>query len=888
MSFTILDDRDKEELERKIAEVQADVDELEESGGNVVTGEDGGYYTPEISQPNADTMTVSYTPSKEGMQAVEPQTVQLPAGKNGTSPAVSVSAITGGHRITITDAEGEKIVDVLNGKDGTSVTVKSVSESTADGGSNVVTFSDGKNVTIKNGSKGNKGDKGDAGYTPQKGTDYWTADDIAEINTTNEAYIVSEMAKREQLEPLFANSIEECTDKSKVYVLPDGYIYGNMKYTEEVVTPGETVTTSGEVTLIENARYSLSGGSFKTDDTYDMLIIPVNSTSASITVAGMTYSNHWSSYYGVENNVFTNNVVVSGTNGGTEVSVTSIPSGKGYMTLCVIATDTSNLGVVVNGESFNVVVGTTTNIGAKHSTTTTTEGSTEIVETEGFVNTGHAFVPADYEARIIALENEVKDVPENTARIAKLESQIGIVDENAVVHDSVGTTFPPSQKPASAEFNGYDLDILNSTADDVYAYIDEVVNGKNTVTKEIMGKDESGSYDIARYTYANREYIAWQRNDHPRMYAWMNGNTIIYSASVSPRIGDTMYSTAYIGTAYNTVTAVSATNRSRTVNSLEFVRYESGDVEPTVIYIDADDDRNNNASITQNGITYHRYPLGDLGANREKLIPIFIYANEHGIYPASLNVGHESYQKYETKMCALVAARLLRDIAAGKQSKNPLYKYIRENCMLVIVPVVNPHGFNLNVTTPDTAKNGYTNFNGCNINRNYDTPGWDVMLANGESVAWMGEYPGSENETQYIMNTMVESNAVVAMSLHGLGGWAGYCAHQGQSPDGSDYDRDKLGLVNTFLQTNYGYTLRYYDLNSDGTPAVAVNTPDITSKSPSYITQCGAYGGIVEFQPDDVNTSGFLQEMKSNVVENAYAQTLNLLAMWLSDYLEQQ
>ena len=61
-----------------------------------------------------------------------------------------------------------------NGKDGTSVTVTSVSESTADGGSNVVTFSDGKTITIKNGSKGNKGDPG---TTPQKGIDFWTPAD---------------------------------------------------------------------------------------------------------------------------------------------------------------------------------------------------------------------------------------------------------------------------------------------------------------------------------------------------------------------------------------------------------------------------------------------------------------------------------------------------------------------------------------------------------------------------------------------------------------------------------------------------------------------------------------------------------------------------------------
>ena len=46
---------------------------------------------------------------------------------------------------------------------GESVTVSSVTESTADSGSNVVTFSDGKSVTIKNGSKGSKGDAGNDG-----------------------------------------------------------------------------------------------------------------------------------------------------------------------------------------------------------------------------------------------------------------------------------------------------------------------------------------------------------------------------------------------------------------------------------------------------------------------------------------------------------------------------------------------------------------------------------------------------------------------------------------------------------------------------------------------------------------------------------------------------
>ena len=112
------------------------------------------------------------------------------AGIDGFSPIASVTQTDSGAVISITDKSGATTATINNGKDGkdgspgsagkdgTSVTVKSVSESTADGGSNVVTFSDGKTVTIKNGSKGSKGDPG---YTPVRGTDYWTAADQSAI-----------------------------------------------------------------------------------------------------------------------------------------------------------------------------------------------------------------------------------------------------------------------------------------------------------------------------------------------------------------------------------------------------------------------------------------------------------------------------------------------------------------------------------------------------------------------------------------------------------------------------------------------------------------------------------------------------------------------------------
>lgn len=59
-------------------------------------------------------------------------------GKDGVSPTVAVSDISGGHRVSITDKNGTKTVDVMNGE---------------------------------------KGEPGAPGYTPVKGADYWTPAD---------------------------------------------------------------------------------------------------------------------------------------------------------------------------------------------------------------------------------------------------------------------------------------------------------------------------------------------------------------------------------------------------------------------------------------------------------------------------------------------------------------------------------------------------------------------------------------------------------------------------------------------------------------------------------------------------------------------------------------
>lgn len=103
-------------------------------------------------------------------------------GVNGTTPVKGKDYFDGEPGYT-----PQKNVDYF---DGTSVTVSGVSESTADGGTNTVTFSDGKKLNIRNGNKGAPGYTpvkgrdyfdGSPGKTPVKGEDYYTAADKAEL-----------------------------------------------------------------------------------------------------------------------------------------------------------------------------------------------------------------------------------------------------------------------------------------------------------------------------------------------------------------------------------------------------------------------------------------------------------------------------------------------------------------------------------------------------------------------------------------------------------------------------------------------------------------------------------------------------------------------------------
>lgn len=121
--------------------------------------------------------------------------------ENGiTSPVANVTKTENGAIIYIKDANGQTQVEIKNGDpgytprkgvdyfdgaqgpigpvgpqgpvgiNGTSVYITNINESTADSGNNTVTFSDGKTLNIKNGSRGSKGDTGDKGEKGDAGS----------------------------------------------------------------------------------------------------------------------------------------------------------------------------------------------------------------------------------------------------------------------------------------------------------------------------------------------------------------------------------------------------------------------------------------------------------------------------------------------------------------------------------------------------------------------------------------------------------------------------------------------------------------------------------------------------------------------------------------------
>lgn len=284
--------------------------------------------------------------------------------------------------------------------------------------------------------KGGKGDKGDKGDTPVKGIDYWTKADKAEI-------------MGDQATPLFANDISECTDTSRVYLLPDGFLYAYIKtviektaYTNQLPISTDNKGNVYNGVGYASGRYSSSStafGSLKAEEGYyttglipfkmgqtlrvkgaEISELPVPAVegiypsfalvgSSRTAFIGGKYFN-WlqhlntvmdktSEYYFVKSATVSNDICtfVTDKNTGSSISADDVC----YISLSLKVTDPSAVIITVDEE----ITG-------------------KLIEEYDYnwANTGHAYTPADYEDRIVALESKLANF--------STDMIYGIVDED--------------------------------------------------------------------------------------------------------------------------------------------------------------------------------------------------------------------------------------------------------------------------------------------------------------------------------------------------------------------------------------------------------------------------------------------------------------------------
>ena len=694
--------------------------------------------------------------------------------------------------------------------------------------------------------------------------------------------VLDELTTKSQIIPLFANSIEECKDTSKPYVLPDGYIWAYTKKT--VTTEGDTVPNFDNLrddsrTVIKtDQRYSLSSNAWTKNDGFSAVVIPYTSgTKLELRLKNYERGNYPQIYAGNTVNSFDIQIANNIWEGNT-------PDDEGVLTITTADTVERNyICFVLNNTRLDGVIITLN----QPITYTTTEDRTETVEE--WTNTGHAFIPADYEGRIIELETEVDDL---NSEINSLNERLDNTRTNKLVVSEVFAPSPqlPADGSETADFNG-DRDYI--TAEHIYDYIDVLLNKyPRFITKEVMGKDASGIHDWCRYICSRRTYDAWQKPNYPLMYAWSNGSNTVYSASVSPRIGDPMYVTPYLGTTKGTVTTVNNANQSRTVGGVAYTRDKIKDVTPSLVYTETayspyfssnysllkngvyDGNKSKISTISSivngiltdaNGVSYIRYPLGDRNSKFREIPTIVIGGNEHG-------TGGDPATP------AMISARMIKDLCECKNANNPFINLLKNEYMMVFCPVVNPWGLHKD-------NKSYYNANGVNLDRNFDTIGWG-----GDTTYPQGEYGGSENETQYFMNTLVSSKAKIAMCNHSYG--HGLDNTTGEAVSGgicsymfgdywNKYD-DTLLEIAEVMATNYNLVFKTNDAN--GAPAL----PNKWAKTRSYFASIGIEGVALEINSrdgfiTDPNNDAEGKQFTARVMEAGYTQILQVLYMLINN-----
>lgn len=248
------------------------------------------------------------------------------------------------------------------------------------------------------GATGATGSPGKDGYTPVKGTDYWTEEDKDEIRDEDIVYLSQELAKRQQLTPEFANEVAECTDTGKLYVLPDGYIYA---YTKGGIP--DTVEQDGFDIAVDSSGSPYNDGQGWKDH------YRLNSTGVESAYSGESVTGFIPVSYG---DVITIQNAIQGSNtsyfhyyDSSFAQIEKIPDSALTGTIPNVTITVAN----ENAAYFRCCARFYEGSSDHEDTVITVSSKEETGKVYRWANTGHAFVPADYENRILALESRAAE-----------------------------------------------------------------------------------------------------------------------------------------------------------------------------------------------------------------------------------------------------------------------------------------------------------------------------------------------------------------------------------------------------------------------------------------------------------------------------------------------
>lgn len=434
----VLTDADKAE----IAQMAAGLVEIPDSGGNAENGEDGFSPIAKVEQTATGavisitdkdgTTTATITNGKDGKDGADGQ-----PGKDGADGAPGEKGDKGDKGDPGEPGQkGDKGDPGEKGEQG----IQGIQGIPGEKGEKGDTGAPGSD-----GAKGDKGDKGDTGatgaagkdgadgqpgtdgapgqdgYTPVRGVDYWTSADKAEI----EAYIATELAKRNQTQLIFVNSVVEMTDTTKLYVY-EGEIWAYTTIQKEVES-GSSYTNLLP-TATDTDRQTIYGEDYDGDGANDGYL-KGKRLSSSGTVSTKEGCSATGFINAVEGNVLRAKNLKNSSAAMYVIAYDSNNVKTGYATYIysdnVDGIHTFELSAESFGSGFDSIRITAGEDMSDVIITINEEikegGGTEIVTVTEWASTGLAFVPADYENRIIDVEDRTL---RHTAEIAALQKAI--------------------------------------------------------------------------------------------------------------------------------------------------------------------------------------------------------------------------------------------------------------------------------------------------------------------------------------------------------------------------------------------------------------------------------------------------------------------------------